>query len=152
MKSIFLKKFFTKEQLRDISSKITEIENVSSVELRIFLRIKRGLRERKMGIRDIAVRSFFKLGMHKTRHKTGILLYILFSEKKFEIVADEGIYNVVPQQRWDEIAKELSNKFSREEYFDGLLCLLDKIKSIAANNFPREKDDINELPDEIIVK
>lgn len=152
MKSIFLKKYFTKEHLRNITEKITEIENVSSVELRIVLKSKRTRKEQKIPIRDLAIRDFFKLEIHKTKNKTGILIYILLKERKFEIVADEGICNIIPKQKWDELASKLSNKFSKEDYFDGLLDLLEEIKLIAANNFPREKNDINELPDEVIVK
>lgn len=152
MKNILFKKFFTKEHLKNIANKITEVESISSVELRILLKTKRKRKELDIPIRDLAIKDFFKLGMYKTKHKTGILIYILLREKKFEIVADEGICNVIPQAKWDELANKLSHKFSTNNYVEGLLYLLEEIKSIAANNFPREKDDTNELPDEIIIK
>ncbi|MGB9697378.1 MAG: TPM domain-containing protein [Ignavibacteria bacterium] len=152
MKNIFLKKYFTKEHLRNITNKITEIENFSSVELRIVLKTKRKQKEKNLPIRDLAIQDFFRFGIHNTKHKTGILIYILLKERKFEIIADEGICKVIPQQKWNELASRLSYKFSKDNYFEGLLDILEEIKSIAANNFPRVKDDINELPDEVIVK
>jgi Predicted membrane protein len=152
MKNIFLKKYFTKEHLRKITEKIEEIENVSSVELRILIKTKRKRKEQNISINDLAVKDFFELGIHKTKHKTGILIYILLKEKKFEIIADEGIYNVIPQPKWNELANKLSFKFAEGNYFEGLMYLLEEIKLIAANNFPKGEDDINELPDEVIVE
>lgn len=148
----YLKEFLNKTDLEEIQNKISEIEKSTSGELRLCLKLKRGLLEKKNTVRDIAMKEFYKLGMHKTEDKTGILIFILFGEKKFEIVAGEGINSRISQNTWDEMTKKLIKDFSEGNYKKGLIYCIQNIGEILSREFPVKEGDRNELPDEIIIE
>jgi uncharacterized membrane protein len=90
--------------------------------------------------------------MHNTDEKTGVLIFILFSDRKFEIVADEGINSKIPYEKWELITSRLKNEFSSENYKNGILLCLNEIKDILAREFPYKEGDKNELSDEIVIE
>ncbi|HEY5122723.1 MAG TPA: TPM domain-containing protein [Ignavibacteria bacterium] len=148
----YIKKYLSKEDLKDITDKIKNIELTTSGELRLCLKYKTEWHEKKIRTRDLAIREFHKLGMQNTKEHTGILVMILLKDKKFEIIADKGINSRVEKNTWDNIADELSNHFSAFKFKSGILNLLDKVGSLLAKEFPKKKDDVNELPDDIVIE
>lgn len=96
-----------------------------------------------------AIYLFGKLGMHKTRERNGVLIYIAWKSKKFAIIGDSGINSKVPDNFWEE-EKELLLGFLKENRVaDGLTQVItlagDKLKEF----FPYKQDDINEQSNEI---
>jgi uncharacterized membrane protein len=148
----YIQKYLSKEDLKDITDKIKNIELNTSGELRLCLKYKTEWHEKKIRTRDLAIREFHKLGMQNTKEHTGILVMILLKDKKFEIIADKGINSRVEKNTWDNIAGELSNHFSAFKFKSGILNLLDKVGSLLAKEFPKKKDDVNELPDDIVIE
>ena len=143
-----VKKIFTNNDLKKISEKIAQIEKSTSGEVRVSIREKRSLIERKLSIFDIALREFYRLGMDKTRDKTGVLIFLLLSERKLQIIADEGINSKVENETWQKIADGMVEKFKEGKYLDGLLFGLDEVGKILYAHFPIRPDDINELPND----
>ena len=147
----YLKKYLSKSDLREITDVIKNIEKNTSGELRLCIKYKSEWHEKKLLSRDIAIREFHKLGMQNTKNKTGVLVLILFKDRKFEIIADEGINSQVQQDTWENIAKELSGHFTESNFKAGIINLLTNIGLLLAEKFPPEKNDINELPDNIVI-
>jgi len=148
----YIKKFLSKDDLGDIQNEISQVENKTSGEIRLCIKLKRGFHERKYSPREVALREFYKLGMDNTRDKTGVLIFVLFKEKKFEIVADEGINEKISDDTWRNLSSELSSAFSNEQYKIGLISCISKIGDVLVKEFPVKEDDINELPDEIVIE
>ncbi len=144
-----VRKIFTNDDLKKISEKIAQIEKNTSGEVRVSIREKRSLIERKLSIFDIALREFYRLGMDKTRDKTGVLIFLLLSERKLQIIADEGINSKVENQAWQRIADAMVEKFKEGKYLDGLLFGLDEVGKILHAHFPIKPDDINELSNDV---
>lgn len=144
-----VKDLFTKDDLKKISDKIGEIEKRTSGEIRVSIREKRSLMERKLTIFDMAVREFYRLGMDRTRDRTGVLVYILLSERKLQIIADEGINQKVENATWQKIAELMTTHFKEGRYLDGIMKGLDEIGEILAQHFPIKPDDTNELSNEV---
>jgi len=115
-------------------------------EIRISIRQKRGWWERKLTIEEMARRDFHLLGMTQTKDRIGILIFLLLQDRKFFILADEGIHKKVEDSRWTEIAGEMSVQFSKNNFKDGIIRGVRVMGEILSNNFPRKDDDINELP------
>ena len=92
---------------------------------------------------------FFKLGMHKTELRNGVLIYLACNSKVFAIIGDKGINDVVPENFWNDVVQNMSDHFRKGDFTGGLsqaaLMVGEKMKSY----FPYQEDDINELPDEI---
>ena len=148
----YLKKYLSKEDLEEIKNEITEIEKFTSAEIRLCLKLKRGFHERNKTFRELALKEFHKLGMNNTEEKTGILIYILFLDRKFEIVADEGINSKITSEKWSIITSHIKNEFSQNNYKTGIKKILNEMKEVLINYFPHKENDKNELSDDIIIE
>jgi uncharacterized membrane protein len=147
-----IKKLFSKEDLAAIASAIGAVEKTTAGEIRVSIRQKRGWGERKSSIEDMARREFELLGMTKTQDRIGILIFLLLQDRKFFILADEGIHNKVEDGRWAKIADEMSAHFSKSNFRQGMIHGVQAVGGILSNLFPRKSDDINELPNEVKVR
>ncbi|MFI5253292.1 MAG: TPM domain-containing protein [Bacteroidota bacterium] len=148
--NIWYKNYLSKEDLKVIASKIGEAEKTTSGEIRVVVRHRRHLGEAKMSPHEIAHKEFFKLGMEKTKHRTGILIMVLFSKRQFHIAADEGIHAKVPDGTWDNIAQLMTAHFKKGNYRDGICEAVQEVGKVLSIHFPREAGDVNELPNDVI--
>ena len=147
-----VKKLFTKEDLAAIASAIGEAEKTTAGEIRVSVRQKRRWRERKLTIEEIARREFQLLGMTKTKDRTGILIFLLLQDKKFYILADEGINSKVEEGAWNKIADEMSSHFSQKNFRAGMIHGVQAVGEALSKFFPRKSDDTNELPNDVYLK
>jgi uncharacterized membrane protein len=145
-----MKKILTKEELRSLSEEIGKIEQKTSAEIRVAVRHTKHWSERKMTARQVAERDFVKLGMSKTEAGTGILIFILLSERKFELLADRGIVAVLPLEYWTEVAQKLSEHFSQSNFYHGLRTALAEIGKVLAVKLPRKEEAQDELPNDVV--
>jgi len=136
--------FFNKQEKENITLAIKEAELNTSGEIRVHIEGK--CREEVM---DRSVYIFEKLGMHKTELGNGVLFYLAVNDHKFAILGDVGINQVVPDIFWDEIKKSMLDFFSEKQFSEGLSRGIKMAGEQLKNHFPYQKDDINELSDEI---
>lgn len=148
----YVKKFLSNEDLHELKNEIGKIEKETSGEIRFCLKLKRAIAERKMTPRQIAIREFYKLGMDKTADKTGVLIFVLFKDKVFEIIADEGINRKINQDKWDIILFQMKTEFSSGNFKAGLEKCLKEIGKILIKEFPIKPGDRNELSNDIVTK
>lgn len=141
--------FFSDDDFLRISNKIKEAEKITSGEIRISLREHLKWSEKKKDIRKLAEEEFVKLNMHNTRDKTGILLFVVLGERKFYILADEGINSKVEQNTWDDVRNEIQSNFLSGNYTNGILIGIEKVGNILNKFFPIKSDDTNELSNKI---
>lgn len=148
----YIKKYISTDELEAIKTHIAEIEKSTSGEIRLCFQVRRAWIDRKLEIRELALKEFYKLGMDKTKDKTGVLVFILFKERKFQIIADEGINNKISQEKWTKITNLLIEDFKQERFKDGIIKALDEIKQVLIEEFPRKSDDVDELSNDIVIK
>jgi uncharacterized membrane protein len=148
----YIKKYLSKSDLDELKSEIIKVETDTSGEIRLCLKLKRGFHEKKLTYRELAFKEFYKLEMNKTVDKTGVLIFILFEERKFEIIADEGINSKIHQETWDIIINHIKSEFSNGNYKTGLIKCLNEIGKILIKEFPVKAGDKNELPDNIVIE
>jgi uncharacterized membrane protein len=98
---------------------------------------------------DRAAFIFGKLGMHKTGLRNGVLFYLAVKDRKFVILGDTGINAVVPPGFWDNISEVLLLHFREDKIAEGLAEGIRMAGAQLKSHFPRQKDDINELTDDI---
>ena len=144
--------FFSDDDFLRISNKIKESEKITSGEIRVSVRQEKSFGKRKTDIRKLAEEEFFKLNMHNTRDKTGILLYLLLSDRQFYILADEGINSKVPQSTWDGVRDDIQSEFKEGHYSNGILLGIEKVGKILCEHFPIKPDDTNELSNKIVIE
>ncbi|MBS3944738.1 MAG: TPM domain-containing protein [Melioribacter sp.] len=149
MKNRFIYNFFSDDDFLRISNQIKKSEQNTSGEIRISIKEKRSLLEFKKDVRELAEKEFKKLGMTGTRDKTGILLFLLLGERKFYILADEGINSKVDQDTWDKVRDEIQNNFREGKFSGGIIKGIERVGIILSEHFPIRKDDTNELSNKV---
>lgn len=136
--------FFSSQDEEKITGAIKDAEHDTSGEIRVHIEGKcRG------EVLDRAAYVFEQLGMHKTKLRNGVLFYLAVEDKKFAILGDAGINAVVADNFWDEIKKMMLGRFSKGEFAEGLAGGIVMAGKQLKANFPYQKDDVNELPDDI---
>jgi uncharacterized membrane protein len=128
-----------------IVTAIGDAENQTSGEIRVHVQPK------VVGadIRQIAERTFERLGMTKTAARNGVLLFIASEDKKFVILGDQGIDSKVPAGFWDDIVAKLTIRFKNGEFTDGVVEAIGAAGEHLKRYFPRQADDVDELPNTI---
>lgn len=136
--------FFSKEEKKQITDAIAEAEKNTSGEIRLHMEGHCAI-----DVLDRAAYVFGKLKMHETAERNGVLFYLAVHDRKFAILGDAGINQVVPVNFWDEIKVTMLALFKQGKFADGLsqgiLMAGEQLKA----NFPFRKEDVNELSDEI---
>jgi uncharacterized membrane protein len=136
--------FFSKEQQAQILASVKEAEMETSGEIRVHIETTL-----KGDVLDRAAWLFNKLGMDKTAERNGVLFYLAVEDKKFAIIGDAGINSKVHAGFWDEISENLKKNFREGKFTEGLSEGIIKAGAQLKTHFPYNKDDVNELPDEI---
>jgi uncharacterized membrane protein len=149
---IQVKKIFSQEDLTDIAAAIGEVEKTTAGEIRVSVRQRRRWRERSLTIGEMARQEFQLLGMTKTKDRTGILLFLLLQDRKFFILADEGIHTKVEEETWTRIAREISTHFSQNNFRHGIIHGVKAVGEVLSKFFPRKSDDTNELSNDVHVQ
>lgn len=150
MKS-WINKYLNDGDLKEIQNRISEIEKSTSGEIRLSIRQKRAFKDRKLDLHDIAVRDFHSLGMQNTKDKTGVLIFVLFSERYYDILADEGIHKKISDDIWAELEEKIKTEFKTENYKTAILHVIERIGAALIKEFPGDGGDANELPDEVVI-
>jgi uncharacterized membrane protein len=135
---------FNEEEQQRIRKAIEQAENRSSGEIRVCI-------EKKCSeeVLDRAAKYFFQLNMHKTALRHGVLIYVATVDRKFAIIGDAGINQVVPADFWDTTKEDMLQHFKYGDIVEGIVTGLKIAGEQLQKYFPRQAGDINELPDDI---
>ncbi len=87
--------------------------------------------------------------MHQTQNETGVLLFFTLKEQRFEIITDRGINAKIDPQQWKVLASELESMIRKEGLTEGICYSVRRLADLLAVHFPRQKDDRNELSDDV---
>lgn len=98
-----------------------------------------------------ARRVFARLGMEKTVHRTGCLLFIAPSDRAFAVVGDDGIHAKVGDDFWLAARDRAGALFTQGRFTEGIVAAVEVLGEALARHFPRipGEADANELPDEV---
>lgn len=100
---------------------------------------------RRRAVWDRAVGLFDQIT--PTRGLTGVLIFVSVEEKQAAIVADKGIASKVPADYWHAPHALIVEGMREDKHAEGIIRAIDMISVELARHFPRQSDDINELPD-----
>ncbi|NWF50160.1 MAG: TPM domain-containing protein [Ignavibacteriaceae bacterium] len=151
MKKRLIYKYFDDDDFLRISRKISSTEKLTSGEICVSIKEYPGLLGKKKSVRQLAEEEFYRVGINKTRDKTGVLIFLLLSEKKFYILADRGINEKVKEDTWEKVKDNMLSFFSRGLFCKGIISGIDEVGSILSKHFPIKPGDTNELSNRIII-
>jgi len=99
---------------------------------------------------DAAIKHF-KVGAERRTHgRTGVLIYLSMQEHRAEIIADQPIAEKVPAEVWGDAMADMLEQIKRGCIAEGMAAGVRDVGEVLAQQFPRDEDDQNELPDRLI--
>lgn len=137
---------FNAEEREEIKLAIQAAEHQTSGEIRVFVEAKC----KEENILDRAAYQFKQLKMHETALRNGVLIYLAIEDRKFAIIGDSGINEKVESDFWESTKDLMASYFKKSEMANGVKHGIAKVGEQLKTLFPYDKDDINELPDEIV--
>ena len=136
--------FFSEEEKKQIKDAIALAERNTSGEIRVHVEGRC-----KIDVLDRAAYVFEKLNMHETAQQNGVLFYLAVYDRKFAILCDAGINRLVHANFWDETKETMLELFKAGRFAEGLSKGIQMAGNQLKTNFPYQRDDVNELSDEI---
>jgi uncharacterized membrane protein len=138
------KHFFNQLQHDEIVAAIRQAEKKTSGEIRVFVS-----RHEPEDALAAARHQFDRLGMHRTRNRNGVLIFVAPQARKFAVIGDAGVHERCGEGFWQKMAEEMTGRFKQGEFTQGILHGIKKAGELLAEHFPPGPDDKNEQPDEI---
>lgn len=135
---------FNEEQQEKIVHAIQLAEGRTSGEIR--LAVETHCKSEPM---DRAAVYFRRLGMDKTAERNGVLIYITTEDHQFAIIGDIGIHKKVSPDFWEETKELMLQYFKQGDLTQGLIEGIMHAGEQLQHFFPRQDDDVNELPNDI---
>jgi uncharacterized membrane protein len=138
------KAFLSQLDEANLVAAIAEAERKTSGEIRVFL----SHRKPEDAV-AAAQRAFDQLGMARTRERNGVLIFVAPRVRKFAVIGDAGVHQHCGPEFWTALAAEMSGHFRKAEFTIGIAHGIRKAGELLARHFPRQPDDVNELPDDL---
>ena len=140
------REFLSKLEHDRIIQAIRKAESKTSGEIRVL--IQRGKLNSDPFV--AAQKKFHRLGMHRTRERNAILIFVAPRVHKFAVIGDQAIHEKCGDQFWQRVVEKMRTHFQNEKFSDALVEAVEEISEALASDFPRTREDTNELPDDVI--
>jgi uncharacterized membrane protein len=139
------KMFFTEDEQKKIVEAIKNAERNTSGEIKVHI-------DNTSQWEDVVTKAskvFDKLELEKTKQRNGVLIYIAKEDRQFAIWADKGINKVVPEGYWESTIDLMRSYMKVGQYAEGVIKAINMVGVKLKKYFPIEKNDKNELSDDI---
>ncbi len=100
---------------------------------------------------EAARREFLARGLTETRERTGVLIYVALAERYAEVRADSGIASKVDADIWRKLVAQLIEDIRQDHLARGLETAVAEVGRILAEHAPPRSDDMDELPNKVII-
>lgn len=137
--------FISKLDEARIVDAIAAAEARSSGEIRVFV-AHGAVDDALAAARD----QFGRLGMTATRERNGVLVYIAPRSQQFAVWGDVGIHQKCGESFWREIVEAATNHLREGRFTEAVVEAVQRTGEVLARHFPRQPDDRNELPDNVV--
>ena len=101
--------------------------------------------------RQAALDHFLGLGIHQTRGRTGVLIFVALPEHRVEVVADAAIHAKVGPDAWTGICTRVLAGAREGHLAEGLEAGIAEAGHLLARHAPRAEGDIDELANHIVL-
>lgn len=132
-----------------IEQAISHLEQVTSAELRVV--VERKAKKCKSALAR-AEQLFEELEMYKTAQRNAVLIYLSFKPHYVAVVGDQGIHEKVGAEFWQDVYAAMKEQCKNGCYTAAICQGITQIEKPLSEHFPIQPDDVNELPNEVIIK
>jgi uncharacterized membrane protein len=123
---------------------ITAAEQHTSGEIRVVI-----ARHRAADPVAAAMKQFERLGMTRTRHRNGILIFLAPRSRTFAVIGDTAVHEKCGDALWLELTAAMTGHFKRGDFTGGLVHGIERAGALLAVHFPRIAGEHDELPNDI---
>ena len=102
-------------------------------------------------VSEEAIHTFYERGLHRTKHGTGILIFISLLERRVWILGDKGINDKVTPDFWHSLVAELTKGIREGKPLDGLCSVIAKCGAELTKHFPGRHDGTDAPPDDDVI-
>lgn len=141
----WIKRLLGDEDLAAVNRAIALAEAETSGEIRVHL-------EPRLPASDPLTRSrqvFTELGMHRTRERNAVLIYLAIADHHLAVLGDEGIHACVGDGYWDRLRDLMVERLRAGRTREALVEAVTEVGRTLRTHFPRRPDDTNELSDQV---
>jgi uncharacterized membrane protein len=140
------REFLSRLEHERIVAAIREVESGTSGEIRVY--VQRG----KLSADPLkaAEKKFRRLGMHKTRERNAVLIFIAPRAHKFAVVGDRAIHEKCGDEFWQRVVDSMRAHFQNEKFSLAIVEGIEEIGKLLSMHFPPTPTPSNELPDDVI--
>lgn len=129
---------------KEIVDAISEAERRTSAEIRVHLQ-----RKLKKSAFEEAKKTFIRLGMHKTKERNAVLIFVALDSHEFAIIGDSGIHEKVGDVFWQSTRDEMLDFFKNGNVRGAILAGVQHVGQKLAHYFPRQINDQNEVSNKV---
>jgi uncharacterized membrane protein len=140
------REFIGKLEHDRIVQAIRQAESKTSGEIRVF--VQRG--KLNADPLPVAQKKFQQLGMHKTRERNAVLIFVAPRAHKFAVIGDQAVHERCGEQFWQRIVEKMRAHFKGEKFSRALTEAVEEIGKVLAAHFPKPATPASELSDEVI--
>src|SRR5260370_26280556 len=140
------KEFLSKLEHDRIVGAIREAESKTSGQIRVY--IQRG----KLRVEPLiaAQEKFHRLGIHKTRERNAVLIFVAPRAHKFAVVGDKAVHEKCGEQFWQRLVDGMRAHFQNEKFSQAIVETIEETGKMRATHFPKRSTGRNEVPDGIV--
>lgn len=96
--------------------------------------------------------EFFANKVNRTKHGTGILIFVSVMEQKVVILADEGISKKLPEDTWNDVLVQLRGNLRHKQWAKGFVEAIESCGEHLKTHFPNGTTNDNELKNHLVIR
>jgi uncharacterized membrane protein len=84
-----------------------------------------------------AQKEFLRLGMDKSPHRNGVLIFVAPRAHKFAVIGDKAVHEKCGDIFWRQLADAMTGYFRKSEFNEGIIHGVKKAGELLAEHFPK---------------
>jgi uncharacterized membrane protein len=147
------KRVFSPAALAQVAQASTLAEAQCAAEFLFVAEKRLAWRDRwhRIDARQRALDLFGRYRLWDTEHNVGVLIYVLWSSRQVEIVADRGVAKQVEQAQWTAWCGAISQSLQTPQAEIGIAQTLETMAQTLAQGLPPLPQPTNEIADQVHV-
>jgi uncharacterized membrane protein len=85
-----------------------------------------------------AKKHFLRMKMQRTRHRNGVLIFVVPKSHQFAVIGDEGVHQKCGDEFWTTVTSEMEGFFKAGKLTEALLHGIAKAGQLLAEHFPAD--------------
>jgi len=84
----------------------------------------------------VAQAEFMRLGLDKSPHRNGVLIFVAPRAHKFAVIGDAAVHAKCGEEFWRQLADAMTGYFKKSDFTNGIIHGVQKSGELLAQHFP----------------